>query len=413
MKNKIYYSIKKCRICGNGDLRLILDFGLQPPANFLRDNLAQEIPVIPLRLKRCDKCASVQLGETVNPEFLFRHYVWVTGTSPSTIKYSEVFYNEAAKRFKKNKIFVVEIASNDGTFLKPFKQAGHKVLGVDPAVNIAKEANKRGIDTTPEFFGLSTAQKIKAKNGEADCVFARNVIPHVENVHDVVAGMAECLSKDGVGIIEFHYSPVILKELHYDSIYHEHYLYHSLKSIAYLLNKHGLNLFDAVTSPISGGSLVVYFSKNKRLITSILRKKYQEEFKSGVNTLREWRHFSARVKKHGILLNELINKEIKNDAKIIGYGASARSSTILNYCKIDNSKLIRIADNNPIKHNKYTPGSNIKIVSPQEAFSVNPDVVLLLAWNFQNEIIEDIKNKMSFRGKIILPLPYNIRVIKI
>jgi hypothetical protein len=371
------------------------------------------MPMIPLRVKRCDNCAAVQLAETVNPEFLFSKYVWVTGTSPTTRNYSNIFYGEAMRRInpKNKKLFVVEIASNDGTFLRPFKNGGHKILGIDPAKNIAKEANKNGITTSAEFFGLPVAKKIVSKNGNADFVFARNVIPHVENVHDVIAGMAECLSPDGMGVIEFHYSKVILDELHYDSIYHEHYLYHSLKTMRYLLNRHGLIPFDVMESPISGGSLVLYFSKKERPATPILKRKYREEASSRVNTLGAWRNFAKKAGQHRVALNKVINEKTRMGSKMIGFGASARSSTMLNYCRISNAKLGCIADNNPIKQNKYTPGSNIRIVAPKKAFSLKPDSVLLLAWNFKDEIISDIRNKFSFKGKIILPLPNSVRVI--
>jgi hypothetical protein len=311
------------------------------------------------------------------------------------------------------KLFIVEVASNDGTFLRRFKDAGHRVLGVDPAKNITQIANETGIPTVEAFFGLETAKKIVKQHGAANCVFARNVIPHVENVHDVISGMVHCLEENGTGSIEFHYSQIVLDGLHYDSIYHEHLCYHSLKSICYLLGKHGLTAFDVIESPISGGSLVVYFSKNKRRPTQKLRKKLELEQNSGLGTQEKWESFAQGCLRHRETLKEMIRCELDSGAKIIGYGASARSSTLSNFCNIDHHQLICIADKNPMKHKKYTPGTDTLIVSPEVAFSKNPNVILLLAWNFSDEVLSLLKNEYQFKGTVIKPLPNSPQLIEI
>lgn len=404
--------IDRCRLCGSVEIRLILDLGAQPPANALRSNLAEKLPLIPLVICRCDICASVQLTETVPPEYLFRNYVWVTGTSDAARQYSSRFYEQVVSRAPQRDLVVLEIASNDGTFLQPFKQNGHSVLGVDPAENLANAAAVSGVPTIAEFFSAAVASSIVAKHGQFDVVFARNVLPHVPDPNEILEGISQCLKYDGIGAIEFHWVEPILRELHYDSIYHEHYFYHSLRSLEQLLRKHNFNLFDVTESPISGGSLVVYFSKSQRQETNSLKIKKADEIKSGASTLDSWQTFSKRANQHRILLKELIDGEIKMGHILVGYGASARSSTLLNFCKIDHSHLRCIADQSPFKHLKYTPGTDILIVAPEAALAERPDTVLLLAWNFREEILNRLVTD-GFRGNVILPLPEKPKLIKI
>jgi hypothetical protein len=306
---------------------------------------------------------------------------------------------------------VIEIASNDGTFLKRFVERGDCVLGVDPAQNIAAMAERDGVRTLPEFFGLEVAKGIVERSGEADAVFARNVIPHVANANDVVAGMAHCLKADGTGAIEFHRADVILEELHYDSIYHEHLYFHSLHSIGRLLSRIGLTPFDVTTSPISGGSFVVYFSKSKRPHTPAFTEAVRAEDAVGTGRPEPWQDFARRCEKHRKALRSIVAERRAEGKRIIGYGASARSSTMLNYCGIDNRLLDVIVDRAPLKHDTFTPGTDILIVPPDRAFALKPDVILLLAWNFRDEILAQIRAEHGWRGQVIVPLPGDPMVI--
>ena len=405
-------SISCCRLCGSSDLDPILDLGLQPPANSIRAKLDQHLDSVPLAICRCRICTTVQLTETVSPEYLFRDYVWVTGTSKTAQVYSQIFFENIIQRCYQEKLFIVEVASNDGTFLKRFHEQRHRVLGVDPAQNLASVAEAAGIPTLPEFFGLKTAQSVTQVHGYADVVIARNVLPHVPDPNNVVAGMAHCLKEDGIGAIEFHWVDKILSELHYDSIYHEHFFYHSLHSIEQLLVRHSLTLFDVTESPISGGSLVAYFSKARRPRTIQLVEKLALENKRGLAALETWREFATRSLEHRIKLKEMVESEIKAGKRIIGYGASARSSTLLNFCGIDHRHLACIADQSPLKHNRYTPGTNILIVSPERAFEAHPDTILLLAWNFKDEIMSRLI-EVGFHGNVIVPLPGNPQLLRI
>lgn len=408
---QIYETIGKCRICDSTDIVTFMDLGDQPPANSLRAKLNEELPEVPLQLVHCAKCSAVQLSATVDPKFLFSHYVWVTGTSKTAHEYSKYFSSNVLKRAsKKETPFVVEIASNDGTFLKDFAENGCKVLGVDPAKNIADMASKAGVPTMADFFNLATANAIKEQYGNADIIFARNVIPHVKEVHSIINGIAELLKVDGLGVIEFHYSQIILDELHYDSIYHEHLFFYSLKSIMYLLKEYGLKSFDLTRSPISGGSLVIYFSKNQREQSVELKEALTLEEKNKTNELKTWQDFAKACAVHAKDLKEIVKKH-KENGTIIGYGASARSSTMLNYAGLNNEVIDYVIDKNHLKHGRYTPGTNIPIISFEEGKNLFDKCasILLLAWNFEKEIVEELRAN-GYKGSIILPLPNKIRV---
>jgi novobiocin biosynthesis protein NovU/D-mycarose 3-C-methyltransferase len=411
MPEDLFETITACRICHSEQIRAVLDLGAQPPANSLRDRREGALPVIPLSICRCGNCATVQLTETVKPEYLFRNYVWVTGTSATAKDYSRRFFEESARRCGDRSLFVVEVASNDGTFLGRFQERGHRVLGVDPAENIARIANERGVATWPEFFGRKVAGNIIRRHGHADFAFARNVLPHVEHVHDVVSGMGDCLSAEGTGAIEFHYAQCIVDGLQYDSIYHEHLFYFSIRSMVYLLEQHGLWAFDLIESPISGGSIVLYFSKDKRARSQAFTQKLETEDQSGLGLQETWDRFARECLAHRERLAAMINEEVARGTTIVGYGASARSSTLLNFCGINDRHLACIADQSPLKHNKYTAGTNVLIVPPEVALSKKPAAVLLLAWNFKDEVLALLRGRYQFHGRVIIPLPNDREVI--
>lgn len=405
------FTIDRCRICDGLALQSILDLGAQPLANSLRRSPREALPVFPLVLCRCEACGTVQLTETVAPEMLFGHYVWVTGTSEGACTYSRVFCEDLVARFRPGPLFVVEVASNDGTFLKRFAERGDRILGVDPARNIAAAAEADGIPTVADFFGLSVATRIVDRYGHADLVFARNVLPHVVDPSDLVAGMAHCLSAEGVGAIEFHRVDIILDQLHYDSIYHEHLYYHSLDSVDRLLDRCGLVPFDVSASPISGGSFVLYFSKTRRPRTPAFTAACQHEEVIGIGRAEPWQTFAHRCKRHRTALRAVVEAKHAEGKRVIGYGASARSSTMLNFTGIDCRLLEVIVDSAPLKHDTYTPGTDIPVVPPDRAFALRPDVVLLLAWNFRDEILGQIRKRHGWRGEVIVPLPGDLEVI--
>ena len=403
--SEIYETIECCRICGSDNIEEVLDLGEQPPANSLYRSDEKRPPDVPLRLMYCQKCSTVQLGEDVDPEYLFGEYLWVTGTSATAEQYSHEFAKKALSQVvEHNKSpYIVEIASNDGTFLKRFIEKGCKVLGIDPAKNIAELAVKNGIPTKADFFTLDLANRLAEKEGKADIVFARNVIPHVKEIHSVIGGINTLINEGGVGIIEVHNAGLILEELHYDYIYHEHLFYYTLKTISGLIERYGLHVFDVMLSPISGGSWVIYFSKNKKEKTKELIKHEKKELENNINSYHRWVEFSDQVTVHSEKLKKMV---MQSDKKIPAYGASARSSTLLNFCGITNKHISVVIDKNPMKNGLMTAGSNIPVVSFEDGLKEikSSEKILLLAWNFQDEIVQELR-EAGFSGKFIIPLP--------
>ena len=402
--NDHYSSINKCRISESSNLHKILHLGNQPLANSLKNRQFDNEEKFPLSISFCEESSLLQLNETIHKEILFDHYVWVTGTSQTAKNYANTFSERiiAALALDQDDL-IIEIASNDGTFLKPFLSKGFKnVLGVDSAKNIAEIANKSGINTLHEFWSSSLANQIVSDNGFANVLFARNVIPHVSELLDVIKGIEIVLKDDGVGIIEFHDAGKILKELHYDSIYHEHLCYFSIQSMTYLLNRFAFNPFHIEKSPISGGSKAIYFSKEQRHKSSELEEAIIEETNNKVNQLSSWQDFAQRAKAHRKETLEILNS--LNDKKVVGFGSSARSQTYLNYCGINNDQIEAIIDNNPFKQGLLAPGSSIPIVNFEQGMDMNPDLIFILAWNFRDEIAKECCS-YGYRGKFLVPFP--------
>lgn len=403
MKN-IFEVSSACRISGSSNLVDILNLGEQPLANSLRENISDNEVKVPLTLAFCQESALVQIKETVNKELLFSHYVWVSGTASTTREYADKLCGQIIKIASLGKKdLIVEVASNDGTFLKPFVNAGFiNILGVDPARNIADIANGQGIRTLAKFWNKKLAEEIGREYGKAKVIMARNVIPHVSELIDVMAGIETLLADDGVGVIEFHYALEILEGLQYDSIYHEHLCYFSIASINYLLKSLGLNLFHADLSPISGGALVVYFSKKARTPSDFLAKLIQNEKDKKINTLERWKDFAQKCLKHREKSWEILSSF--SNKTIVAFGASARSATYLNFCGIGYKQIKGIVDNNTIKQGKFFPGSAIPIISFSEGLKINPDLMFILAWNFKDEIIKKCK-EAGYKGKFLIAFP--------
>lgn len=399
-------SNKKCRACSSENIVHFFDLGDQPYANALTKDCITTEHTYPLSLSFCKDCLLVQLNYTADPKELFSNYFWVTSTSSTAREYAEGFCEKTLARSTKNINYVLEIASNDGTFLRPFKDKGIEVLGVDPALNIVEQAEKSGIPTYCSFFSESVAKEIISQKGYPSIVLARNVLPHVANLHEFVKGLEICCGDTSLLVLEIHYSGKIIDEIHYDSIYHEHLCYFTFASLNNLLNKYNLYPFDIEFSPISGGSIVLYIKNKPTNKSSALVKFINKEEDNGYNTLQRWQDFANTSFMHRKLLNSIIDKEVNKNKKIIGYGASARSSTMLNFCGIGNQKIFKIADQNPLKQGLYTPGTKIEIIHPDAALEYNPDVILLLAWNFKNEIITLLREKYNYSGIVIIPLPF-------
>jgi len=414
----LYDLVTDCRICGAVGLAHVLDLGSQPLANHLRYPNDPAPAPIPLDLRFCTSCRTAQVSATVRPDELFGSYLWVTGTSEVARHYSHAFANRVDSVLSglervetATTRFVVEVASNDGTFLRRFLERGWRALGVEPAKNIASTAVANGIPTVPEFFGTELADDLQREHGCADVVVARNVVPHVANVHSVIEGLATVAGDSGVAVIEVHSAEVVMDELHYDSIYHEHLFYFSLETLCGLCERHGLYPFDVFKSPISGGSLVVFLSQHRYPPSSRLDDAVDRGRRLETNSHSRWAAFASSAIEHAVALKEVVT-EYSRSGKVVGYGASARSSTMLNFAGITSVDVAAVIDQNELKQGRLTAGTDIPIVSPEVGMGEvgSSDAILLLAWNFEEEIV-GLLRRSGFRGNIIVPLPRTIRIL--
>ena len=395
----------KCIVCASNIENLVC-LGNQALANSNKHEIVNQ-DKYNLEIARCENCGHIQLNELVDPELLFREYIWVTGTSIAAQKFSKEFFDIVFSR-SDTLNNVLEIASNDGTFLKPFKEHNIEVLGVDPAENLAQIANKNGIHTLPKFFNNDIINILKEHklSQQYDAIIARNVIAHTPDPVGMLRNIEKCLTNGGKAFIEYHDAYHILTSFQYDSIYHEHYSYFNLSSFEMAAKMAGLYITDYIDSPISGGASIIVLEKEiKKQSESTIEKK-QKDLKSGVNSLDAWKEFAHKVVQHANNFR-LEVKKAKLNGPVYGYGSSARSNTLLSYCEINSDDLVAIVDNNPLKQGTYTPGTNIPIIGIDQMPKKNITIVIL-AWNFAKEIQSSLREQGLENINIIRPLPYNV-----
>lgn len=401
-------TIINCRICNSEKLQEILDLGIQPLANNLRSFEEQTLErKFPLILLRCSDCTSIQLSVNVNPKLMFQEYLWITGTSQSARDHCDNLADYISE-FSKEFSVILEIGSNDGTLLKSLKKkTNSKLHGVDPAQNIIESFQGDGVQNHNSFFDLNFASSFYSKFGAVDVVIARNVLSHVPDILEVMNGIDLILAPEGICLIEFHEASKILTEIHYDSIYHEHTFYHSIKSMTKALSHVGLIPFDLIKSPISGGSFVLVSSRNGIKASSRLNEAEQFEESLGVHDEKAWINFAKLSKRNLTSINKYLIEN--SNRKIRAFGASARSSTLINAIG-DNSKyLTAIADNNPLKWGKYSPGQHLLIDSPKEIIEKDTEIVFICPFNFETEITTYLAKELDWHGEVVLPLPNQIR----
>ncbi len=409
-KGKIIHRTN-CRLCCSTEMKLILDLGYMPHAgDFLtKDEIGREC-YYPLRLYVCKKCGLVQILDVIAPQTLFKNYHYLSTISLS--KHFKSYAEEMNNKYLKQGDFVVEIGSNDGVLLKPLKDMGINVLGIDPSINVSKVAQEKGVNTLVKCFTSKLANKIKIDYGQSNAIFANNVLAHIDDINDVIEGINILLEEDGVMVAEVHYLPELIEKKQYDFIYNEHLNYYSLHTFSKLLIKHNLKIFDAKIIKIHSGSVRIYATHadcNKFKTTKRLKKIFASENKYNITSLH---NFSKIVKDHKKNLVIKLQNIRKNGYKIAGYGASGRANTLLNFCGIDNRLLEYIVDESPERYGKYTPGTHIKIIKP-DVFRKDEKIkyVLLLAWNYKKDILSKEVNYARKGGKFIIPLP-KITVIK-
>lgn len=399
-----------CRVCGARDLEQILSLGPSPLANaFLRssDEFADERRY-PLDLYFCSQCSLLQLLHVVDPDILFRHYLYVTGTSTTMAEHNLAYATTVADLLHLSPTdLVVEVASNDGSLLKRFQHHGVRTLGIEPAGNLAALASATGIETLNEFFTHTVAVTVRAERGAARVVAANNVLAHVDDPIDFLAGCRELLTDDGLVTIEVPYVGALLDRLEYDTVYHEHLSYFSVRSLLTLCERVGLSVVRIDRVPVHGGSLRLYLSRSAAAHGPEVRALEAEERQAGVTDVARYRRFAHDVEAGRAELVGLLKRLLGEGKRVAGYGAPAKGNTLLNYCGIDTQLLPYTVDKNPLKVGLFTPGTHIPVrdVAALSNGAGGPDYVLILAWNFADEIMHQLRAHRDRGGRFILPVP--------
>jgi SAM-dependent methyltransferase len=391
-----------CRSCGSGALEPMLSLGETPLANALVTDVNEVDERVPLDVVFCRACTLVQITEDVAPEVLFRDYVYFSSFSDTAVENARgIAERLIAERDLDDESLVMELASNDGYLLQHYRERGVPVLGIEPARNIAEVARRKGIATIAEFFARELAETLA---GRADVVHANNVLAHVADMNGFVAGIATVLKEGGVASIEVPYVREMIELLEFDTIYHEHLCYFSLTALDTLFARHGLTIGAVEQIPIHGGSLRFFAGRGMPRAQSVTQL-LDEEREWGVATSDAYLRFGDRVR---TLCEELRQTlaSLKNEGKsIAAYGASAKGTTLLSFSGIGGETLDFVADRSTVKQGKRTPGTHLEIVAPEELLTRMPDYLLLLTWNFADEIMRQQEEYRRRGGRFIIPLP--------
>jgi len=400
--------IVNCRSCGGNDLRVILDLGSHPVANALlvEEELSRPEATYPLAVALCRACALLQVTETVPADILYRRdFPYFSSSSPALLKHSAEHVEELVRKYKLGpSSFAVEVASNDGYLLRNFVDRGIDCLGIDPADGPVVQANAIGVPTIHDFFGTRRAKELANEGKLADVVIGNNVVAHVDDINDFVAGIARLLKPTGVAVFEFAYALDMIQHCEFDTILHEHVFYHTLHGLTPLFQRHGLYLNDVERLPVHGGSLRLTVSRSLAR-SAELDALFAHEAALGVDKESFYKDFAARVRALRDSLVSLLVSERANGKRIACYGAAAKGATMVNYLDLGEGFFEFVADANAYKQGKYMPGQRIPIRHPDQLVAHQPDYVLLLAWNFAGEVMRQQATYRERGGSFIIPVP--------
>ena len=403
-------SVSTCRMCGGSRLHRYLDLGHMPPADqFLRpEQLARPIVAYPLDVLLCESCGLSQLGYVVSPHILYQEeYPYESSLTRAGPRHFRAFAATVVERFATPRdSLAVDIGSNVGVLLSGFQEEGLRVLGVDPAANIAAIAEERGVPTLAALFSPEIASRIVAEHGTASVITATNVFAHVDDLDDLLRAVDTLLAPDGVFVIEAPYLVNLLDRLEYDTIYHEHLSYLSVRPLSSFFERHGMRLFDVEESDIHGGSCRFFIDRGSRPVAeATLRAFVAREKACGAYDPAALAGFAARVEANRLALKTLLNRLRDDGRSVVAVSAPAKGMTLLNYCRLGPETLGFVTEKSRLKIGRVTPGMHIPVVGDDELLAQQPDYALLLAWNFAQEIIENLRAYRERGGRFIIPIP--------
>ncbi|MEE2746179.1 MAG: class I SAM-dependent methyltransferase [Pseudomonadota bacterium] len=413
--NNDCYKREACRLCGGTSLVLVIALTPSPPANAFvpPEEVGHMQKVYPLDVYFCKSCGHVQLLDVVDPDQLFSKYVYVSGTSPVFVKHFNAYAKDVIERYKlKPESLVVDIGSNDGTFLRNFYEAGFRTIGVDPAEKIAGAASMEGIETIVAFFNKKISEKIKVKYGKASIITANNVFAHADNLVEFLEGASYLLDDKGVFLFEVSYFLDVLEKTLFDSIYHEHLAYHTLKPLVRFLYENGFEMINVQRTNAHGGSLrcAAQLVGGSWIVERTVEDLIIEEEQKAIHSLKTLSSFEKKI---SVIKKQVSNllRELKQQGKVVaGFGAPAKSTTLMYHFGIGVDTVHFIVDDSPLKQGLYSPGLHIPIVGSDELRIRKPDYLIIFAWNFADSIIANNSAYSAGGGKFIVPLP-KLRVI--
>jgi C-methyltransferase C-terminal domain/Putative zinc binding domain/Methyltransferase domain len=400
-----------CRFCGSSLKHTFVDLGMSPlcESYVSSEKRNQMEPFYPLHVYVCDKCFLVQLEAYVTPEHIFTEYAYFSSYADSWLQHAKAYTDLMVERFHLDGTsHVVEVASNDGYLLQYFVEKNIPCLGIEPAANVAQVAIEKGVPTQVEFFGVESARKLVVEGKQADLLLGNNVLAQVPDLNDFVAGMKILLKPQGVITMEFPHLMRLMEENQFDTIYHEHFSYFSWITTEKIFAAHGLTLFDVEEITTHGGSLRIYARHSEDTSKPISDRAIalkQRELEAGFTNVETYRHFAAQVEETKRKLLDFLIKAKREGKTIVGYGAPGKGNTLLNYCGIRTDFVDFTVDRNPYKQGKFLPGTHIPIYHPDEIAATKPDYVLILPWNFKDEIMKQMAFIRDWGGQFVVPIP--------
>ena len=400
----------QCRSCAHRDLELIVDLGAQPLANsFLsRDELLRMEPTYPLPLLYCSNCHLVQIPPATSAQAIFSDYLYMSSYTRSWVDHARAYVDQVAGRFDLGpQSQVIEIASNDGYLLQFVCRRGIPALGIEPAANVAKLAEEKGVPTRVAFFGRDTARSLVAEGLAADLIVANNVLAHAPDLNDFVSGFVVILKSQGVATFEFPHLANLIGQTQFDTIYHEHFSYISLLAAQNLFRRHSLRVFDVEKLPTHGGSLRLYVCRDdaSHATSPAVDALIEEEKQLGLDRLETFQNFAGACRRVKNNLMKFLIAAAESGKVVCGYGAPAKGNTLLNFCGARADLIAFTVDRNPYKQDRFLPGTHIPILAPDEIAAKKPDYVLILPWNIKTEICAQMGHIRDWGGKFLVAVP--------